>query len=224
MSKKVGIVLSGCGVNDGTEIHEAVMLLHSVVKHGGTPIFMAPDIEQYAVIDHRNGHLMKEHRNVLVESSRLSRSNVMDISNIHGSDLDALIFPGGFGAAKNLSDMGLHENIEDMVVELHTQQLIEEMYEAKKPIGFICVSAASVGAIALHGKGIKLTIGHDEKMAKVITSLGNTHIDSGAGEIVVDEDKKIVSTPAYMNTGNIVEMAKGVDSLVDQVFAFMDSD
>jgi enhancing lycopene biosynthesis protein 2 len=116
----------------------------------------------------------------------------------------------------------MHENVENMVVELHTQQLIEEMFEAGKPMGFTCISPASVCAVALKGKGIKLTIGHDSKTAKNITALGNTHIEAGATDIVIDEDKKIVSTPAYMVTTNIVEMAEGVDKLVKQIFTFLD--
>ncbi len=222
MSKKIGIVLSGCGFKDGTEIHEAVILLHSIVKHGGTPVFMAPDIEQNLVIDHFHNNKVEEKRNVLVESARIARGNIIDISDVRGTDLDALICLGGLGSITNLSDMGLHENVNDMVVELNTQQLIEEMFEAKKPMGFICISPVALAAVALRGKGIKLTIGDDKNLAKIIMELGNTHVDALPTEIVTDEEKKIVSTPAYRSTNNIVEMAEGVEKLVTKTFELLD--
>lgn len=218
MTKRIGIVLSGCGVKDGSEIHEAVMALYHVVKNGGTPVFMAPNIEQSSVINHKNDTDMREHRNVLVESARIARGDIHDIADIRIGDVDALIFPGGFGAAKNLSDMALHDNVADMVVELHTQQLIEEMFEARKPMGFICIAPASIAAVALKGKGVKLTIGNDMATAKNIMALGNTHVEATAGDIVVDTEKKIVSTPAYMLAQNIVEAGEGIGKLVDRIF------
>lgn len=211
---KIGVVLSGCGFLDGSEIHESVLTLLALSKRGAEAVCMAPDIAQHHVIDHISGKEMKEKRNVLTEAARISRGNIKDIKTVKASDIDALIFPGGYGAAKNLStfafdgaDCKVHEDVAKLAVEVH---------KAGKPIGAICISPAMIAKIFEKGH-LKLTIGNEKEPAQAIESLGNSHVDCAVREICIDQKNKIVSTPAYMLARNIAEAAEGIDKLVAEV-------
>jgi enhancing lycopene biosynthesis protein 2 len=213
--KKVGVVLSGCGVYDGAEIHEAVVTLLTLGKAKAQVICMAPDITQLHVINHLKGEESTgESRNVIVESARITRGDVKDIKDITANDIDALIFPGGFGAAKNLCDFALKGK--DCMVNQEVERLVREMYEAKKPMGFVCI-APVIAAKVLGEHGPMLTIGSDEGTAAAIEAMGGKHVAKQVDEIAVCEGTRIVSTPAYMLGPGISDVAAGIEKLVYKV-------
>ena len=219
MSKRVGVVLSGCGFRDGSEINEAVLTLLHLEKAGVKIEIFAPDIDQTDVVNHKTGETDSNElrRNTLDESARIARGNVQGLFNADASKLDALIVPGGFGAAMNLSDFAFRDVVDDMDVELHLKALIEDMYAAKKPMGFICIAPASVAAVALRNKGIQLTCGNDDDISAKIGLLGNIHVQADVDEIVIDDEHNIVSTPAYMLARKIIEAEQGISKLVEEV-------
>lgn len=217
MSKKrVGVILSGCGVYDGAEIHEATLTLYFLDRAGAQAVCMAPNIPQHHVIDHLKGEPTGEARNVLVESARIARGEIRDLATVRAEDLDALILPGGFGAAKNLSSAAFDGA--KAQVNKALAQLIQAMHASGKPIGAICISPVVVSA-ALAGRGVLLTIGHDEETARTIEMVGNRHQDSTTDAIIVDVANKVVSTAAYMCAASIHEAGVGIEKLVDKVLA-----
>lgn len=211
---KVGLVLSGCGVFDGSEIHEATIALLALDRAGAQCICMAPDISQAHVIDHRSKTPEQDAtRGVLAESARIARGDIRDIHGVEADDLDALIVPGGFGAAKNLCDFAfkgmncsVHPDLAALVRALHAQ---------KKPMGFICI--APVIAARVLGDKVQVTIGNDPDTARAIEAMGGLHVECPVDMCVVDAKNRIVSTPAYMLARGIAEMADGVDRLVKEV-------
>ncbi len=220
MAKKIAIILSGCGVFDGSEIHEATLAMLHIKKNGADYICVAPNTEQLHVINHTNSEVTNQTRNVLTESARIARGAVTDIAQANPADFDGIIFPGGFGAAKNLSNFAIEENIEKLEVEHSTEKFIQQAFNAKVPIGFICVSPAAVAAVALRNKGLQLTIGSDNLTAKKIEELGHTHITTTASEIVVDKEHNIISTAAYMCGQNIAEIEQGIAKLVKELINY----
>ena len=210
---KIGIVLSGCGVNDGSEIHEAVITMLELDKAGADMLLMAPNIDQLHVINHATGEEMDDSRNVLVESARISRGDIEDIAVVTSENVDALIFPGGFGVAKNLSDYAM-AGVE-CSVNPDVLRLSREVHNEGKPIGAICIAPA-IMAMILSGK-TELTVGFDEQTASDIDAMGAKHVLCPVDEIVVDKEKKVVSTPAYMEAKSIKEAALGIEKLVAEI-------
>ena len=217
MSKKVAIILSGCGVFDGAEINETVLTALSLDQHGAKVEFFAPDIKQAAVINHQTNEPVDEQRNVLVESGRITRGKSRDVRELQAADFDALILPGGFGVASNLSDFA--SKGADCTVQADTLQAILQFKEAKKPVGLICISPALSAKI--YGAGVRCTIGNDESTAAVITQMGAQHENTSVDAIVVDETHRLVTTPAYMLTESLSEAAKGINKLVAQVLSMV---
>ena len=214
---KVGVVLSGCGVNDGAEIHESVITMLFLDRAGAEMVLMAPNIDQLHVINHATGEEIEgESRNVLVESARIARGEIKDIVDVTSEDIDALIFPGGFGVAKNLCDYAMAGA--DCSVNPDVFRLVSEVHSAEKPIGVICISPAMMGKVMEKmGEKVSLTIGNDEQTANDLTTMGAKHVTCPVQEIIVDKDKKVVSTPAYMLAGRISEAADGIEKLVKEV-------
>lgn len=213
--KKIGVVLSGCGVNDGAEIHEATLTLLALDRAGAQVVAMAPNVDQMHVIDHVAGAPAEgERRNVLVESARIARGEIRDMATVRATDLDALVFPGGFGAAKNLCTFAVDGA--SMTVNPEVDRLIKQMVEAQKPMGFICI-APVIAAKVLGELGPRLTIGNDVGTAGAMETLGATHVESPVDEAVLDQNLKIVSTPAYMLGPSIAPVARGIDKLVSAV-------
>jgi len=213
--KKVGVVLSGCGVYDGTEIHEAVITLLALDKAGAETVCIAPNVSQHHVINHLNGEEVEgESRNVLTEAARIARGEVKDIKEVNAADLDALIVPGGFGAAKNLCDFAFKGK--DCSVNPEVERLVKEMHAAKKPMGFVCI-APVIAAKVLGGYRPRLTIGTDEATAQAIEAMGGTHVSHKVDEIEVDETQRVVSTPAYMLGPTVSHVAVGIEKLVLKV-------
>lgn len=210
---KVGVVLSGCGVYDGSEIHEAVCILLALDRAGAEAVCMAPNIEQ-AVINHLTGEeVAGATRNVLEESARIARGNVSDIAGIKAADLDALIFPGGFGAAKNLCTFAFKGT--DCEVNPEVARLVREIIAAKKPLAAVCIAPALISKVMGDDKlAHKLTIGTDAATAGALESMGSQHVDCQVGNFVIDTDNKLVSSPAYMLAGSIKEAAEGIEKTV----------
>jgi enhancing lycopene biosynthesis protein 2 len=215
--KQVGVVLSGCGFNDGTEIHEAVITLLALDRAGAAAVCMAPDVDQAHVIDHRTGSQTGERRNVLTESARIARGHIRNIQDVRAAELDALIFPGGYGAAKNLSTFAFKGA--DCTVHGDVTRLVKQMHQAGKPIGVICISPVVVARIFGGEVQLDLTIGTDPETAQAIERMGAKHVESPVTEIVVDRTHKVVSTPAYMSAKTISEAATGIEKLVKQVLS-----
>lgn len=213
--KKVGVVLSGCGVLDGAEIHEATLTLLALDRAGAQVRAMAPDIAQRQVVDHSKGEPVPgESRRVLAEAARIARGKISNLANVSAAELDALVFPGGLGAAKNLSTFAVEG--QEMSVEPEVERLIREMHQAGKPMGFICI-APVLAARVLGGRRPRLTIGNDPATAAALEAMGAQHVECAVEEVAVDEQNKIVSTPAYMLGPSISHVARGIDRLVDKV-------
>lgn len=213
--KKIGVLLSGCGVYDGSEIHEAVITLLAIARKGGKSLCMAPDIDQYHVVNHLTGEAADERRNVLVESARIARGEISALKDIRAADIDALILPGGFGAAKNLSNFAIKGKDADIHPEVH--RLITEMAEAKKPVGAICISPVVLAGV-LKDRRPEVSIGNDLGTADAIEAMGGGHNVCSVDMIHVDGKNRLVSTPAYMLGPGIAEVAEGIEKLVQQIF------
>ncbi|MFD2640761.1 isoprenoid biosynthesis glyoxalase ElbB [Pseudomonas japonica] len=213
MTKKVAVILSGCGVYDGAEIHESVITLLRLDQRGAQVQCFAPNIAQLHVINHLTGEQMPESRNVLVESARIARGNIKDLREADVDDFDALIVPGGFGAAKNLSSFA----VDGPGCTVHPDVLVvaEAFAEAGKPVGLICISPAL--AAKIYGPGVVCTIGNDADTSAAIVKMGGTHEECDVHDIVEDTQRKLVTTPAYMLAQSISDAAGGIYKLVDRV-------
>lgn len=212
--KKIGVVLSGCGVYDGSEIHEAVLTLLSIDRQGCEAICMAPSVE-LSVINHQSTQETGEKRNVLVESARIARGAIRDIKEVAAAELDAIIFPGGFGAAKNLCTFAAQGAAAS--VNPDVARLLKEMAAAKKPIGAVCIAPALIAAVLGADYSPTVTIGTDGGTAAEINKTGATHQECRVTEFVVDRKNKVVTSPAYMLATRISEVAEGIDSCVREV-------
>jgi enhancing lycopene biosynthesis protein 2 len=200
-------------VYDGAEIHESVITLLRLDQRGAQVQCFAPNIAQLHVINHLTGDEMPESRNVLVESARIARGDVKDLREARAEDFDALIVPGGFGSAKNLSNFAVEGA--GCSVQPEVLALTEAFAEAGKPVGLICISPAL--AAKIYGPGVTCTIGTDADTAAAVTKMGGTHEECLVTDIVEDTARKLVSTPAYMLAQNISEAASGINKLVDRV-------
>ncbi|GGH90306.1 isoprenoid biosynthesis glyoxalase ElbB [Pseudomonas fluvialis] len=213
MHKKVAVILSGCGVYDGAEIHESVITLLRLDQRGAQVQCFAPNVPQLHVVDHYSGDEMDQQRNVLVEAARIARGNIKDVRELHVGEFDALIMPGGFGVAKNLSDFaisGVH-----CQVQADVQAAVQAFAKAGKPVGLICIAPALTAK--LFGPGVTCTIGNDHDTAAAIAQMGAVHQECPVDEIVEDSTHKLVSTPAYMLAQSISQAAAGINKLVDRV-------
>ncbi|HMO52051.1 MAG TPA: isoprenoid biosynthesis glyoxalase ElbB [Kiritimatiellia bacterium] len=212
--KRVGVILAGCGYLDGAEIHEAVLTLLYLDQAGAEAVCFAPDMTQAHVVNHLTGQEMPDSRNVLIESARIARGNVNDIAQADPSALDALIIPGGFGAAKNLCTFAFKGA--EMAVHADVTRLIEAMHKAGKPIGAWCIAPALMAKLI---PGVELTIGTDPGTAATLESLGARHTHCAAGNIVIDSEKRVITTPAYMLGPWIADIAQGIERGVNEVLA-----
>jgi len=214
MKKKIGVVLSGCGVRDGSEIHEAVLTLLAIDRNGAEAVCMAPDMEAPEV-NHLTMTETGAKRNVLMESARIARGNIRNIKEVTATELDAVIFPGGFGAAKNLCDFA--DKGADAAIQPEVARLVREMAKAGKPIGAICIAPVLIAAALGREYAPQLTIGTDAGTSAEIDKTGSRHVECPVSEFVVDRERKIVSTPAYMLAQSISEAAVGIEKTVKAV-------
>jgi enhancing lycopene biosynthesis protein 2 len=210
--KKIAVILSGCGVLDGSEIHEATLALLAIRKAGSDYAIFAPDIEQTEVMNHYTGVSVKEKRNILAESARIARQKALPLSELNPEKFDAILLPGGFGAAKNLSDFAYKGANYSVIPEL--EKILLKAYELKKPVGAMCISPILLAKIF---KGSKITLGAVGGASEAVEKNGAKHVVTTHGETVVDEKYKLVSTPGYMLDAKIEQIAEGADNLVKEL-------
>lgn len=216
MGKRVAVVLSGCGVYDGAEIHEATLALLCLSRAGASVQCFAPDMPQMHVVNHLTGQVAEgEQRNVLVESARIARGNIKPVTAARVEDFDALVVPGGFGAAKNLCDFAVKGG--QLTVQPDFLAFAHAMHAAGKPVGLICIAPTMAAAIC--GAGVKATIGNDAGTAAAVNTTGAVHCDCTVRETCVDRERKLVTTPAYMLAQSIADAYEGIGQLVDEVLA-----
>ncbi|XP_058478277.1 glutamine amidotransferase-like class 1 domain-containing protein 3, mitochondrial [Solea solea] len=220
MGKRVAVVLAGCGVYDGSEIHEASAVLVHLSRGGASVNMFAPNVDQMHVINHLKGEPSQEKRNVLVESARLARGNIQDLSKLTVKDHDAVIFPGGFGAAKNLCTWAVQGK--DCSVNDEVKAALQAFHSEGKPIGLCCISPV-LAAKVFAGCEVTVGIENDDKYpdttgtAAAINELGCKHVSKGVSDSHVDEKNKLVTTCAFMCNAPIHEIFDGIGSMVQGV-------
>ncbi len=214
MKTRIGVVLSGCGVMDGSEIHEATLTLYFLDKHGAEIVCMAPDKDQADVVDHTQGKMVSEKRNVLRESARIARGAIRDIAKVDAGEIEGVILPGGYGAAKNLCTFAADGA--RCTVDPGVSRLLRDVHEQGKPIGALCIAPALVAAL-FGSEHVDLTIGSDPGTASALEEMGARHVAAGTSDVVVDEKRRIVSTPCYMTARSISEAGEGIEKAVLKV-------
>ncbi|MFO7577699.1 MAG: isoprenoid biosynthesis glyoxalase ElbB [Pelovirga sp.] len=218
---KIGVILSGCGVYDGSEIHEAVITLLALDRAGAETLIMAPNIDQQ-VVNHLTGETVAgATRNVLEESARIARGKISDIAGVSAADFDGLFIPGGFGAAKNLCDFAFKGA--DCQAHPEVARVIRETVAAKKPLAAVCIAPALLARVL--GKdlpGLQVTIGTDAGTAGAITAMGAEHHSCPVRDFVVDQQNRIITSPAYMLAGRISEAADGIEKSVAALLAMIE--
>jgi enhancing lycopene biosynthesis protein 2 len=206
---RFALILSGCGVHDGSEIHETVLTLLAVSKHGGTYQCFAPDKPQHRVVNHLTGEEMPETRNALVEAARIARGAIRDLRTFDAAEHDAVILPGGLGAATTLSDFaaaGAGCSVDEQVA-----RAVRTAHAAGKPIGALCVAPVILARVLGCGA---MTIGHDADVAGAIEAMGARHRGADHGDVVVDVQHRLVTSPCYMLEARIEQIAEDVESAV----------
>lgn len=213
MSKlNIAVLLAGCGNRDGSEIHEATLTLLAIHTIGADYQCYAPDIEQHHVLNHITGQAMDESRNVLIESARIARGNILPAEKFDFRRHDALIIPGGLGAVKNLCSYALDGR--ECTINPATEQMIRTMHERKKPIGALCIAPALLAHLFT---GITITLGGNSQAASDSVLMGAHHQQTSEGEIVVDKEHRLVTTPCYMFDSRVDSIALGAERLVKAV-------
>jgi len=215
-TKKFAVVLSGCGVYDGTEIHEAVLTLLAILKNGASYQIFAPDIEQHHVVNHLTGQETKELRNVLVESARIARGNIKPLTEYNPSEFDALVFPGGFGVAKNLCTVafdGANAKVDPAV-----ENAVRKTHQLKKPIGALCIAPAMIAKIL---GNIEVTIGNDTETIDVIVKMGGKHKETTHGQVVFDAKNNVFTTPCYMLDATILDISVGAENIIKEIMSHL---
>jgi len=210
--KKIAVILSGCGVYDGAEIHEATLALLAISRQGATYEVFAPDIPQHHVINHLTGEEMEESRNVLVESARIARGKIKDLKDLNAGDFDGLVIPGGYGAAKNLSTWAFEGT--DAFVLPDVERAVRDMVDLNKPVAALCISPVILAKVL--GKG-RLTVGDDQETIRALESLGATHVITTHGEVVVDPELRLITTPCYMLEATIAQIADGAENAIKKL-------
>ena len=219
MKPRVGVVLSGCGVYDGAEIHESVLTLLALDRAGAEAVCLAPDVAQRHVVNHLTGQpAAGETRNVLVEAARIARGEVKDLAAFDPSTLDALVLPGGFGAAKNLCDFAFKGA--DCEVHPEVARVVRAVHSAGKPVGAVCIAPVILAKL-LGAEKPRLTIGTDPGTAAAVGKMGGEHVSCGGGGTVVDAERRLVTTPAYMLDSPISEVSTGIEKLVAELLAMV---
>jgi len=221
-ARRVAVILSGCGFLDGAEIHEAVLSLLALSRHGADVRCFAPDVAQRRVMNHLTKEVAHETRNVLVEAARITRGKIEDVRRAHAGSFDAAFLPGGFGAALNLSDYGLGQD--PFHIEAGTKAFLEEMISAGKPVGALCIAPPIVAKL-LRDAGVTrsphFTVGSEPNADgdRTAALTGGVHVACAVTECVVDEKNRFVSSPAYMCAPTLAELDRGIDKAVAATLA-----
>jgi enhancing lycopene biosynthesis protein 2 len=217
---KVGVILAGCGVYDGSELGETIVSLLELERAGIDYQCVAPDMKQMHVMDHLRGEEQDQERNVLVEAARITRGNVLDIAGVSADDFDALVIPGGFGVAKNLCDFAVKGP--DCSANPTVEKLILGMVDAGKPIVALCIAPALMARVlGGAGKKVKLTIGNDADVSAAINTMGAEHVECAVDDCVVDSEFKVISTPAFMAASCVSEAASGIEKTISTLASML---
>jgi enhancing lycopene biosynthesis protein 2 len=215
MGEKIGVLLSGCGVFDGSEIHEATLTMYFLARQGAEYLCMAPDKKQFDVVNHYTGQPSAEERIVLHEAGRIARGKIKDVAEVTEADLDGIIVPGGFGAAKNLCSFA--QDGPECQVDPAVARLLRDLHGRKKPIGALCIAPVVVARLFGKDDNVEVTIGTDPGTASALEKMGARHTCAEPDGLVVDEANRIVTTPCYMTAPTIAEVGIGVERLVAKV-------
>ncbi len=210
--KKFAVVLSGNGVFDGAEIHEATLSMYAIKKQGADYDVFAPDMDQHHVINHITGEEMDEKRNVLIEAARIARGKVKPLDEFDPAGYDVLLFPGGFGAAKNLSTFAFDGP--DCKIRPDVEKAIKGMHSAGKPIAALCIAPVLLAKVL---GNVQLTIGQDEGTAEAVGKMGASHQNTDHGQVVIDEENRLFTTPCYMLDADIAQIGDGAENIVRAV-------
>ncbi|CAF0838674.1 unnamed protein product [Adineta ricciae] len=227
-SRTVAVVLSGCGVYDGSEIHEASACLVHLSRHNALVQIFAPDVAQKHVINHLTGEPMPETRNVLTESARIARGgqNISSLDKLQVNQFQAIILPGGFGAAKNLSTFAFDG--EKMTVNEQLEKVLKDFYRSRKPIGMCCISPVIAAKLI---PGAQLTLGKmknltDNEAKNVFPysgavmsarQMGADTKECDVNEVCVDKQHRLVTTPAFMKNAAFHEIFDGIGLMIEKV-------
>jgi enhancing lycopene biosynthesis protein 2 len=210
--KKIGVILSGCGVKDGSEIHEATLTLYFLSRFDAESVCMAPDKDQFDVVDHLKASPTGEKRNIMREAARIARGDIRDVKTVKAADLDGVVLPGGFGAAKDGADCRVDEDVAGLLKEMHRQ---------KKPIVALCIAPALIASLFGKDYQVELTIGTDAGTASALAKMGAKHKNAGVTEVVVDGKNKIITTPCYMLGQNIGEVGEGIRKAIEELMTMV---
>ncbi|MCX7018979.1 MAG: isoprenoid biosynthesis glyoxalase ElbB [bacterium] len=220
MGKRVAVLLSGCGVMDGSEIQESVFTLLALDNAGAQAVCFAPSGDQAEVFDHAAGKATGERRAMIAEAARIARGNIADVAQARAADFDALIIPGGLGSTKNLCTHA----VDGLQARVHPDvaRVVREFAAAGKPVGAMCLAPVTVAAVFKDDSVVKpqLTIGNDKATAAGIAGFGAVHHDCAVRDIIIDHRHRIVTTPAYMLGQGPAEVFVGVEKLVKAVLDF----
>jgi len=216
MEKKFAVVLAGCGVFDGAEIHEATLTMLAINRQGALYQCFAPDVNQAHVVNHITGEEMPETRNVMVESARIARGNIRPLSEFDPAGFDAIVFPGGFGVAKNLCSFAFDGA--DCQVNDDARKAVKAMHQAGKPIAALCISPVLITKIL---GDVEVTIGSDAVTAGAVEKMGGKHAVTSHGEVIVDRKNKVVTTPCYMLDASIGQIADGAENVIKTILAML---
>jgi len=212
---KIAVILSACGFRDGSEIHESVLCLLAISQKGHEAFCFAPDQDQHVVINHLTGTAVEDSRNVLVESARIARGDIKPLDALVCEDFDALLLPGGFGAALNLSTFGLDQNKYTVIEDLNI--ILKKFFKLKKIIGATCIAPVILAKVFEGLCSLKMTLGREVEMENTLKKMGMESVQAGLSDCVSDYENKIFSTPCYMESGSLSDMFIGVQKMLEEM-------
>lgn len=216
-NKKIAVILSGCGVMDGSEIHEAVTAMLAIEQQGGTYHCFAPEGDQAVTVNHLTKQQMPEKRRMLAESARIARGNISSLKSFKAADYDAVLFPGGMGAVLNLCNFA--EKGPGCDVNPDVERIIREMYAAKKPIVALCIAPVLIARVL---KGVTVTIGNDPETAMAIKTMGGEHNACSQAQVCIDKTNKVISTPCYMLDKSLKDVAASTSNAVKDMMEMLE--
>lgn len=210
--KKFAVVLCGCGPMDGSEIHESVMTLLAIDRNECQYTIFAPDADQFHVMNHYTKEEMPEKRNMLVEAARIARGDIHPLTELKSADFDAVVFPGGYGAAKNLFTYAMKGT--KAVVDAEVERVIKDFHAQRKPIGALCISPVLLAKVL---GNITITVGTDEKTIHDVETFGAQHINTQQTEVIADKENMVFTTPCYMLPATIADIADCAENLIETI-------
>ena len=210
--KKFAVVLCGCGPMDGSEIHESVMTLLAIDRNECQYTIFAPDADQFHVVNHYTKEVMNEKRNMLVEAARIARGDIHPLTELKATNFDAVVFPGGYGAAKNLFNYAIKGT--KAVVDAEVERVIKDFHANHKPIGALCISPVLMAKVL---GNITITVGTDEKTIHDVETFGAQHINTQQTEVIADKENMVFTTPCYMLPATIADIADCAENLIETI-------